>query len=257
MLRLSQRHLNLLENCPPKFKQLYISQDNLVPNPENEERQVWGSQFHLLMQQRELGLPIDSILTTENELADSLEALIKEVPELSTSPAQANRAAEHYRTLGVNNYLLSVIYDLVITQGDRAQILDWKTYLKPQNKKDLARDWQTRLYMYVLAETSNYPPEQISMTYWFVKLPKKPQSHTFQYSYKLHQQTKQDLISLLTNLDNWLLKTEQTSFPHRHQCESQCHYFQDFRDQNQAFANNSNPVNQLAKEIENIAEIPI
>lgn len=257
MLRLSQSHLNLLENCPPKFKQLYISQDNLVPNPENEERQTWGSQFHLLMQQRELGLPLDSILNTEKELAASLDALIKEVPELSKSPAQAQRAAEHYRTLGVNDYLLSVIYDLVITQEDKAQILDWKTYLQPKNKTLLARNWQTRLYLYVLAETSEYTPEQISMTYWFVKLPKKPQSHTFQYNEKLHQQTKQDLTVLLKSLDNWLLETGQTSFPHHPQCESKCPYFQDFRNEDLAFDHNSDSLDELAKEIEQIVEIPI
>ena len=257
MLRLSQRHLNLLETCPPKFKQLYISQDNLIPNPENEERQVWGCQFHLLMQQRELGLPIDSILTTEKELAASLEALIKEVPELSTRQSKGQRAAEHYRTLSINDYLLSVIYDLVIAQEDKAQILDWKTYLQPKTKTNLAQNWQTRLYLYVLAETSDYTPEQISMTYWFVKLPKKPQSHTFQYSKQLHQQTKQDLTALLTNLDTWLLETSQSIFPHRSQCESKCSYFEDFRDENLRSDNNSNDLDELTKEIDKIVEIPI
>jgi len=224
---------------------------------------IWGSQFHLLMQQRELGLPIDSILTTETELAASLEALIKEVPELSMiQGAQAQRAAEHYRTLGLNNYLLSVIYDLVITQEDKAQILDWKTYLQPKHKTLLAQNWQTRLYLYILAETSDYVPEQISMTYWFVKLPKKPQSHTFQYSQQLHQQTKQDLTALLTSLDSWLLETGQASFPHRprgeFECdESKCAYFQDFQDENLAFKNNSNSLDHLAKELDEIAEIPI
>ncbi len=250
MLRLSQRHLNLLETCPPKFKQLYISQDNLVPNPENEERQVWGSQFHLLMQQRELGLPLDSILTTEKELAASLEALIKEVPELSISPAQANRAAEHYRTLGVNDYLLSVIYDLVITQEDRAQILDWKTYLKPREQERLARDWQTRLYLYVLAETSEYAPEQISMTYWFVKLPKKPQSYTFTYSSQQHQQTKVDLQELLNNLDNWLHNYNE--FPCLVTCKAKCDYAQELSQ-----LNSESNGDRLEEKIQAIPEVVI
>ena len=250
MLRLSQRHLNLLETCPLKFKELYISQDNLVPNPENEEQQTWGSQFHLLMQQRELGLPIDSILTTENELAASLAALIQKVPELSISPDQAMRAAEHYRTLGVNNYLLSVIYDLVITQKDRAQILDWKTYPQPKNKKKLASDWQTRLYLYVLAETSNYTPEQISMTYWFVKLPEKPQSHTFKYNSQQHKQTEEDLKSLLEKLDT-LITEKDSNIPQKLNCAPNCPYCLEIKQKESTLGSD------LALLAADIAEIPI
>jgi ATP-dependent exoDNAse (exonuclease V) beta subunit len=59
--------------------------------------------------------------------------------------------------------LLTVIYDLLIEAEDNAQILDWKTYPQPKEQNRLAKDWQTRLYLYVLAETSDYLPEQISM----------------------------------------------------------------------------------------------
>jgi hypothetical protein len=60
---------------------------------------------------------------------------------------------------------------------DLAQILDWKTYPKPQNRRWVEQNWQTLLYPYVLAETSDYLPEQISMTYWFVQSeqPSKPE----------------------------------------------------------------------------------
>ena len=202
MLRLSQGHLNLLEICPPKFERLFLRQANSLPNPEIEDKQVWGSRFHLLMQQRELGLPIASLLKEETELNRSLKALIQAAPELFINDLSHVREAEHSRTLSFGNYLLTVIYDLLIAEENQAKIIDWKTYLQPQNKNKLARNWQTRLYLYVLAETSEYLPEQISMTYWFVKLPKKPKSHTFTYDRKKHQKTKQDLQGLLTNLDN-------------------------------------------------------
>ena len=42
----------------------------------------WGSRFHLLMQQRELTLPIESLLATDSELDSSLKALIQAAPEL-------------------------------------------------------------------------------------------------------------------------------------------------------------------------------
>jgi hypothetical protein len=46
----------------------------------------------------------------------------------------------------------------------------------------LAKNWQTRLYLYVLAETSAYPPDSLSMTYWFVQLPRSPEQITFNYN---------------------------------------------------------------------------
>ena len=264
MLRLSQGHLNLLETCPPKFQQSYLREANSLPNPEIEDKQVWGSRFHLLMQQRELGLPIASLLQEETELDRSLKALIEAAPELLINHHSGIREAEHSRTLSFGNYLLTVVYDLLIAEKNRAKIIDWKTYLQPQHKNKLARNWQTRLYLYVLAETSDYLPEQISMTYWFVKLPKKPKSHSFTYSQKKHQKTKQDLHNLLTNLDKWLQQNDLKSFPHHDECESNCPYYQEllYTKTSEAVRDRANnnfvcDLDRLQKEIQNASEIPL
>ena len=254
LIRLSQGQLNLLTTCPPKFQQIYLEQLHSPPNPEQKEKQTWGTRFHLLMQQRELGLPIESLLAAEPELHRSLAALIQAAPEILLPGNSNQREAEHSRTLGFNNYLLTVIYDLLIVNKETAQILDWKTYLKPPNKKKLANNWQTRLYMYVLAETSDYVPEQISFTYWFVKLPHQPQSLTFTYSSNQHQQTKQDLAELLKQLDQWLknYRSSGVSFPHRVNCETNCPYYQFF-----LLSNESKSQAEIPKSITEIKEIPI
>ncbi|MBE9168812.1 PD-(D/E)XK nuclease family protein [Pleurocapsales cyanobacterium LEGE 06147] len=228
LIRLSQGHLNLLEICPPKFQQVYLEQLSSLPNLEQQEKQTWGSRFHLLMQQRELGLPIESLLQEDEELKHSLIALIQAAPEIFLSECSIWREAEHCRTMSFGNYLLTVIYDLLIADEQKAKILDWKTYLQPQNKTKLATNWQTRLYLYVLAETSEYLPEQISMTYWFIKLPTKPKSLTFSYSQAQHEKTKQDLTHLLTDLDNWLktYRDRQVDFPHYSNCEESCPFYQ-------------------------------
>lgn len=203
LTRLSQSQLNLLATCPRKFQHLYFEQLTTPLSAQQQEKIAWGNQFHLLMQQRELGLPITSLLGENEQLRQSLEALVAADPEILQSDATAWRAAEHHRTLKFQNYLLVVVYDLLIAQENRAQILDWKTYLQPENPAKLAQDWQTRLYLYVLAETSHYTPEQISLTYWFVKLPNQPRSLTFDYNSNAHEKTKQDLTSLLSQLDLW------------------------------------------------------
>ena len=257
MLRLSQGHLNLLEICPPKFQQSYLTPVSSLPNPEIEDKQAWGSRFHLLMQQRELGLPIASLLEEDSELDRSLKALVEAAPELFAPHQKGKRAAEHSRTIGFGNYLLTVIYDLLIAQSDRATIIDWKTYLKPQTKDKLAQNWQTRLYLYILAETSPYLPEQLSMTYWFVKLPTKPKHHTFFYNQQLHQQTERDLNQLLTKLDSWLQQNNLDSFPHRDDCDN-CPYASELLAANISNkTNNEREGDRLQKEIFKITEIEI
>jgi len=252
LIRLSQGHLNLLSTCPPRFQQIYLEQLHSLPSPEQQEKQTWGTRFHLLMQQRELGLPLEPLLVAEPELHHSLAALIEAAPEILQASDRDNRAAEHCRTLSFNNYLLTVIYDLLIVDRERAKILDWKTYLQPQNKQKLTNNWQTRLYLYVLAETSDYLPEHISLTYWFVKLPHQPKSLTFNYTSQQHQQTKQDLTELLARLDQWLddYHNHGISFPHRANCETVCPYYQFFpeREKNQS---------HITKPITEIEEISI
>lgn len=227
LIRLSQSHLNLLSICPPKFQQVYLDGLGTIPNPQQQEGMKWGSQFHLLMQQRELTLPIEPFLKGDRELNASFKALTKTATELGQQTADVWREAEHCRTLSHGNFIITVIYDLLVARQDRGIILDWKTYRQPQKTNKLANNWQTRLYLYVLAETSEYTPEQIQMTYWFVKSD-RPQSVTFTYSQLQHQKNERDLMSLLANLETWLqnYQQHQIDFPHQPECESKCPYYQ-------------------------------
>ena len=222
--RISQGQLNCLEFCPRKFQYLYFEQLHSLPNPQQQEKITWGSQFHLLMQQRELGLPIDDFLGKNEELNKAINALIKATPEIWLPDSEIWREAEHYRTLNFGNYLLVVIYDLLVINNGKAQIFDWKTYLQPENPAKLAQNWQTRLYQYVLAETTELAPEDISLTYWFVKLPHEPQSVTFKYNLSLHEKTKQDLANYFQDLDDWLENylQNQEDFPQVPASQGKC-----------------------------------
>ncbi|GAX35797.1 PD-(D/E)XK nuclease family protein [Nodularia sp. NIES-3585] len=226
LLRLSQGHLNLLEACPRKFQHTYLDQLNSPLNPEHEEHQTLGSQFHLLMQQREMGLPIGSFLEADTQLQNWMSGFTNAAPEILTpTDSQTFRESEHYRILQVQDYLLTVVYDLFIADSQQAQILDWKTYPKPQNKRKLEQNWQTRLYLYVLAETSAYLPKNISMTYWFVQSEGKPQSITFNYNLTQHQQTEKELNQLLNKLTNWLEDYQRNQlFPQVPENSKTCNY---------------------------------
>lgn len=201
---LSQGQMKLLETCPRKFQHVYLEQLGTPVSPEQQERLAWGSRFHLLMQQRELGLPVESLVEEDAQLQHWVTALVNAVSDVLTPAPQTFRESEHCRTLNFQGYLLTVIYDLLIEDETSAQILDWKTYPLPQKKIWLTKDWQMRLYLFVLAETSDYAAEQISMTYWFVKCQPRPQSLKFIYSSTQHEKTRQDLTRLLTQLDGWM-----------------------------------------------------
>lgn len=208
MFRLSQTQLKIIEECPRKFQHSYLELLASHTSPEHQAKLEWGRRFHLLMQQRELGLSIASISQPDAEMERCLVAFVNSAPELFTpceNDGKTFRQAEHLRTLIFQDYLFTVIYDLLIAEPNQAQILDWKTYPRPQKSQWIAKSWQTRLYLYVLVETSDYSPEQVSMTYWFVQLQgeEPPQSLTFPYSQIEHDRTKQDLTNLLQQLTQW------------------------------------------------------
>lgn len=212
MLHLSQAHLTLLEICPRKFQHIFLDQLGFPIALEQQERLNWGDRFHRLMQQRELGLPMQNLVPVDQPVRQSMEAFVQAAAELFQPDANPFRQSEHRRTLQLHGYLLTVIYDLLILGEPQAQILDWKTYARPQHSRGLAQHWQTRLYPFVLAETSRYTPEQISMTYWFIQAEPdpqpKPESYKFIYSFALHQQISQTLTQLLGQLTEWLQRYE-------------------------------------------------
>ncbi|MDJ0508118.1 MAG: PD-(D/E)XK nuclease family protein [Crocosphaera sp.] len=252
LIRLSQAQLNILAVCPPQFQRLYLEQLGSPISPDIQANVLWGNQFHQLMQQHFLGLSIDGFFAENEELKTVIESLLSEVSKRHKINSNVWKEAEHYRVLEKDNYLLTAIYDLLIISEEQAEILDWKTYLEPQNKEKLAQNWQTKLYLYLLTETSKYLPEQISMTYWFVKIPHQPKSLTFEYSQELHKKNEEDLQTLLTNLNQywWDLHQENIHFPHLKNCESSCPYYR-------LFSSDNSFDNDLLLNIDDIEELPI
>jgi CRISPR/Cas system-associated exonuclease Cas4 (RecB family) len=207
LLRLSQGQLNLLTLCPRKFQHTILDQFSTPTSPEQQERITRGDRFHLLMQQHELGLIRQSADPQERQLQQCLIDLVEAAPELFATALF--RQSEHRRTLEKDGFAIAVIYDLLILQDTQAQIIDWKTYPRPVKGDRLAQDWQTRLYLFVLAETTEYEPAQLSITYWFIEPGQPPQNLRFPYNAKLHQQTQQELTQILSRLTEWLKKYDE------------------------------------------------
>jgi hypothetical protein len=223
-IRLSQQHLNTLESCPLHFQQIYLERVRSILGYERQAQIEWGKRFHRLMQQRQLGLSIEPFLDEDLQMKLSIKALEQAIKEPLKNCDRSWHAAEHSRLLYFENYIFTVVYDLLVLRPQTAEIFDWKTYLQPEDQKKLADNWQTRLYLYTLAETTNYLPEQITFTYWFVKLPQSPHKITFAYDSQQHQKNQQDLRNLLTQLTGWLRDylDRGITFPYCSNCQHNC-----------------------------------
>jgi hypothetical protein len=234
-MRISQGQLNLLEVCPRKFQHTYLEQLGSPTDLDHQERLLAGSRFHLLMQQWEMGLPIEPILQEDEQLRRWFGAFIDAEPKILAMGATASsegmaspiyRQSEHLRILDFEGHLLTVVYDLLILSETQAHILDWKTYPKPGRTDRLAQNWQSRLYPFVLKETSHYLPEQIAMTYWFFQAKgeaTEPQSLHLSYDTTKHEQTRQALTHLLHQLSEWLDRYERgEAFPQVSEATGHC-----------------------------------
>jgi hypothetical protein len=228
---LSQGDLHLLEICPPQFEKIYWHKQPEPRHLKYQEKAQWGKSFHLLMQQYNLGLNIENLSIAHPELVHQAQALIAKTQNIWQAPEIIFRQAEYQVNYTIENFIFTVIYDLLVFFPDQAIIMDWKTYREPQNKEKIINNWQTKLYLYVLAEKFNYTPEQISFDYWFVTSAAKIEQYSIAYSTSFHEQIKQELNTLL-NKFKLLVNNfygQNISFPHADNCE-QCPYHDSFQE---------------------------
>lgn len=225
--QLSQNHLNVFSTCPRKFQYTYLEQF-ISPCLFQNSNLTLGNRFHHFMQQREMGLPTAEILATDPPVQNSFNALAEVAPNIVYPQPQTWRQAEHRRSVLKENFLLTGIYDLLILSTEEALIIDWKTYPQPpkSKQKQLENNWQTRLYLYLLAQTSAYSPEQIKFNYWFINVTHQPTSVTFPYNREKHEATEKELTELLTTLKHHYQQylEQEMSFP---QVEANKGYCQD------------------------------
>jgi len=264
---ISQGHLNIWEICRRKYQYKFLEELNL-PDADLQGKQnlLLGANFHLLMQQKEMGLDVAELADSNPDLQTWLDAFEKHPPKMITG----DRLCEHRRTLevslsedkpdtanlqtslhhidnpdyGQGYFVLTAIYDLLILGDRQGQILDWKTHQVAISKAKLQKNWQTRLYLYLLAKTTNYAPDQLSMTYWFANTAK---SVIIDYSQAEYIKTERKLRQILTEI--W----ETIDYPKLPSGSNDCKYceFRDRCDRGEQFSRD------LPSRIEDIPEVVI
>lgn len=263
---ISQGHLNIWEICQRRYQYSFLEELSLPEaDLQRKKNLLLGSNFHLLMQQKELGLDVSSLASSDPKLQSWLDAFEHQPPEM----IEGDRLCEHRRTLeikvgitknedriemslhdrqnsdrGQAYFVLTAIYDFLILGNCQAQILDWKTHQVAIAEEKLKTNWQTCLYLYLLAKTTNYAPEQLSMTYWFANTAK---SVIISYSQIEHDQTEKKLQYVLGQI------AQAQDYPKLAVDSSECVYCE-FRDRCDRGNMSTNP---NSNHIDDIPEVTI
>lgn len=205
----SQNSLQDYVDCPRRFELRYIEgvrYPSLEAEPalKHEEHMRQGAQFHKMVQQHLVGVPADRIARSVSD-DDTLSTWWETFRASGLKGVPEQRYAETTLETAIGNYRLIAKYDLLAIEPDgRAMIIDWKTSHKVTSKTWLAKRLQTIVYRYVLAQAGAHlygdkliPPENISMTYWFVGHDGK--QVTFDYSAEQMQADEATLLQLIND----------------------------------------------------------
>lgn len=208
-LLLSRARLENFLACQRRFQLRYLRRLPWPPLPldeRSEETLVRGQQFHQLLERHFLGLPVEMSLIEDEQVRHwwaQFQRSGLRLPEGRPLP-------ELRLTIPVGDHLLHGRFDLLVVGKENSQptahLFDWKTG-KARPLADLRRDWQTRLYLAMLAQggpaliADGQPisPENITLTYWYASEPGA--LRIIQYDANWHAQNWAEITALVAQLD--------------------------------------------------------
>ena len=240
-LLLSRPKLTAFLACPRRFQLRslkHLPWPNVPDDSQSAKKMIQGQQFHLLMEQYFLGLDIP--LTSIGDTAVSNWYHSFKNSQLSIPNGRF--LPEHRLTVPIDNHLLLGRFDLLVV-GEQdgepfAHIYDWKTG-NARSETALQQDWQTRLYLALLAEgggalwRNDYlengrsgnirflQPEHITMTYWYATEPDTPR--IIRYSQPQHARNWAEIQKIVAQIDVHHQQDEWPKTDELAQCR-QCAY---------------------------------
>ena len=209
-MTLSRHRLQTFLICQRRFQLRYLKRLSWPESPLSREVEVAierGQRFHQLLERHFLGLPPASGAIEDAELQRWWTLFEQSGPALPAGRA----LAEVSLTVPTGRHLLTGRFDLLVVGEDDsgepfAHVFDWKTG-QPPDESQLRQDWQTRLYLALLAQGGRalWPgnrapgPDYIAITYWYVTDPAVPR--TIHYSQAWHRQNWAEIETLVARID--------------------------------------------------------
>ncbi len=190
----SQSSLQDFLDCPRRFQLRHLLRVawpavRSEPVLELERYQRQGEQFHRMVQQHLLGVPVERLspMAEEAELARWWENYLRFSREKTGLAGLVSEGARCFPEVSFSVALadcrLFAKMDLVVVSpAGQALVIDWKTSRNRPRRAWLAERVQTRVYPYLLVKGGAFlnnqieiQPEQVEMLYWFAAFPDQPE----------------------------------------------------------------------------------
>lgn len=215
--RFSQSNLQDFADCKRRFYYRYIqhlSWPALESEPaiKNEQWMLNGAFFHYLVHQYYLGLPID--LISKQASGEPVKTWWRNFLNSIPTEKTGKNLSEFVLALSLMGIHLIAKYDLLALNEDGTIVIyDWKTSKKISPREYAANRLQTRLYLYILANSADKLFEgkkpdinSITLVYWYANYPDTPQ--IFYYSPMKMAADEQYIVDLINKIKSLKTKDE-------------------------------------------------
>ena len=234
-ITLSRGRLVDFLTCQRRFQLRYLDNlpwPSLPMSVEMETAVSRGHAFHQLIQQYFLGLKIVPAAIEDVKLRQwwtkflQFQATLPNgrfLPEMSLTVPVGERG------------LLNGRFDLLVIRNDTVgepfiHIYDWKTG-KPQDEMTLNQDWQTRLYLAMLAEGHHaikddqvnklrVASDNVEITYWYVQEANAPRK--IRYNSEWHTQNWAEIQQIVSQIEAQVAQSTENNVWPLTENESHC-----------------------------------
>jgi hypothetical protein len=225
--RFSQASLQDFQDCKRRFFYRYVQKLSwpaleAEPALENEQWLRQGAEFHQIVHQYFLGLPVEKLseLAMGENLRTWWENFLTHMP--IASPLKL--FPERIFTTNLAGYTLLAKFDLLVVDKENGLVIyDWKTSQRPGSRSFLASRMQSKVYPYVVAKTGGVfieegvvGPDKIKMIYWYPNRPAEPEA--FIYSKNQMVEDEQTILATIEEINSITERSDHSMTEDRIRC---------------------------------------
>ncbi|MEI6857731.1 PD-(D/E)XK nuclease family protein [Psychrilyobacter sp.] len=190
----SQSSLDTFKRCPKMYEYIYIDGvSGKGGDPQLKKNIDMGTNFHILAERYFNGIK-DYFYVKNDQLLEWMTVLEEKYPE------DMDFRSEFEIRQNKDEIRLMAKYDLIVIEGDKIKIVDFKTNKNSYKADVVDGDIQTKVYMYLLGENlkrvfPNIKIGNISMEYFQLNYPGN--KICIEYNRKKHEENRKILKELI------------------------------------------------------------